>query len=244
MKLKFVATQQVMKTIIDAVSCLENDVKIDFNPDGLKIKTVDPANVAMVNVVCGREAFETFEAETGMIAVDLGKLRDLVVGKDNVTIALDDETKALKIGVGRAAFMMSLIDPTSLRKEPKLPDLDLPAAFGMPGQEFLWAINSAEKVSDHVTLEQNETKFIFSCRGDIDAFRMAIPLSEAKGTIARANEARSVFSLDYLKDIAKVGAKAEVVTVCLGVDYPCEVLMSVGTGISIKYMVAPRIETE
>lgn len=240
--LKIVISQNNLKGIIDAVSHLTPDARIQILPDGIKIEAVDPANVAMVSLHASNGAFQFFKADPGTIALDLLKLSSLASGKEDVSLELDEENHKLKIAVGRSKYTMSLLDPAGLKGNPRIPQLDLPAMVAMPGGEFRYAVTSALKVSDHIVIEQHESEFKISAKGDIDSFEMPFSLTEMLSV--RQGESRAVFSLDYVDDISKVAAKAAQVMIESGTDYPSRISFNIGESISVHYLLAPRIEQE
>ena len=52
---------------LDPVSALVDDCKIRLNEDGLSIRAVDHANVGMVDMSLAKSAFESYEADGGVI---------------------------------------------------------------------------------------------------------------------------------------------------------------------------------
>ena len=240
--LKIVISQANLKSIIDAVSHVADEVKLQIMPDGLKIESVDPASVVMVFLHASSGAFEYFKADAGTIALDLPKLASLTGGKDNVTLELEEETHKLKIAVGRAKYTMSLLDPGALKPAPRIPELDLPAAVTMPGEDLRDAIVAALKVSDHVVLEQSDEAFTMSAKGDIDAFEMPISLSEMLAV--KHGASRALFSLGYMDDISKVAKGSDNVMIETGIDYPAKITFNLGESINVQYLLAPRIEQE
>lgn len=240
--LKIVISQPNLKGIIDAVSHVANEVRLQIMSDGLKIESVDPASVVMVFLHASAGAFEYFKADQGLIALDLPKLASLSAGKDNVTLELEEETHKLKISVGRAKYTMSLLDPGALKPTPRIPDLDLPASVAMPGEEFRDAIAAAGKVSDHIIMEQNDEAFVLSAKGDIDAFEM--PISLAEMLAVKHGASRALFSLDYMDDISKVAKGSDNVMIETGIDYPTKITFNIGESINVQYLLAPRIEQE
>jgi len=238
---KIVVSQQNLSSIIAAVSHLTTDAKISIAEDGLKIEAVDAANVAMVFLHAKAAAFDAYQATKSEIALDLQKLQSLASGKEPVSMVLEEETHKLHIAVGRAKYTMSLLDPSSIKSSPKIPQLDLPCSITMTGSDLQDAIKAAGKVSDHVILEQNEETFTFSAKGDIDSFSMPFQLSELTGI--KQGMSRALFSLDYVTAIAKVTAGSKEVKIETGVDYPARIASSIGN-IDITYLMAPRIEQE
>lgn len=239
---KLVISQSNLQGIIGAVSHLNPEAKLQIAEDSIKIEAVDPANVAMVFLQASSGAFEFFKATPMDIALDLQRLSELTTGKDAVSLTLDEETHKLKIEVGRAKYTMSLIDPTAIKGAPRVPQLDLPAAVAMSGSDLRDAIASAAKVSDHVVLEQHESQFIISAKGDIDAFSMPFELAELTGI--RNGESRALFSLEYISVIAKAARGSDNVLIETGIDYPATITFNIGESINIRYLMAPRIEQE
>ncbi|OPY53059.1 MAG: DNA polymerase sliding clamp [Methanosaeta sp. PtaU1.Bin060] len=242
---KAVINADTLRDAIESVSSLVDEVKFSISDKGLELKAVDPANVAMVSLKIGAEAFEFFKADQREIGVDLVRLSDVLSMADKgetVQLELDEESHKLKIGVGALSYTLSLIDPTAIRKEPRIPELDLPAHVTLPGSEFRKAVKAAEKVSDHVVLGVSDEGFYMEAKGDIDSLKLKIPSTELLGM--KPGEARSLFSLDYLEDMSKSIGKAGEVTLEMGIDYPLRVGFKIGQHVEITYLLAPRIEQE
>jgi proliferating cell nuclear antigen len=242
---KAVINAETLRDAIEAVSSLVDEVKFSISEKGVELKAVDPANVAMVSLKIGSEAFEFFKTTPGEIGVDLVRFTDVLSMADkgeNVQLELDEENRKLKIGVGSLSYTLSLIDPSAIRKEPKIPELDLPAHVTLHGSELRRAVKAAEKVSDHVVLGVSDDVFFMEAKGDIDSLRLNIPSTELLGL--KPGEARSLFSLDYLEDMSKSIGKAQEVTLELGMDYPLRVGFKIGQAIEVNYLLAPRIEQE
>ncbi len=242
---KAVINAEALRDAIEAVSSLVDEVKFSLSEKGLELKAVDPANVAMVSLLVRPEAFDYFKVTPGEIGVDLVRLSDVLSMADkgeNVQLELDEENHKLKIGVGSLSYTLSLIDPTAIKKEPRIPELDLPAHVTLPGGELRRAVKAAEKVSDHVILGVSDESFYMEAKGDIDSLKLKIPSTELLGM--KPGEARSLFSLDYLEDMSKAIGKATEVTLEMGIDYPLRVNFKLRQSIDISYLLAPRIEQE
>lgn len=239
---KSVIQSNILNDIIAAISHIQSDIRIGLSPDGMRVETVDPANVAMVSLVAGKAAFEHFEATSGDIAIDITKLGSMINAKgEPVQLELDEANHKLKVRQGRSSYVMSLIDPSSLKPNPRIPAMELPCAVTMPGNDFRDAVRSALKVSDGAYLEQSETAFSIVTEHDIDTYRADFPLAELIGI--RMGEGRSLFALEYLDDIAKVASGHEV-TIETGLDYPARIVFAVGNDVAVSYLLAPRIEQE
>ena len=63
-----------LKDSIESISTLVDEARFRLTPQGLSVKAVDPANVAMVSFELSKDAFESFEATEGELGIDLTKL--------------------------------------------------------------------------------------------------------------------------------------------------------------------------
>lgn len=238
---RIVISQPNLAAIVTAVTGLVNEAIVQISEKDIRIEAVDPANVAMVFLKAEADAFDYYQATPGKIALDLGRLADLAGGKEEISIKLDEENHELGIAQGKAKYSMSLLDPSAVKGNPRIPAIDLPCSITMAGTDLSEAIKNAGKVSDHVVFEQHEDAFSISAKGNIDSFSMKFPLSELTGI--RQGESRALFSLDYLEDITKV-SKGVDVTIETGIDYPAKISCRPAPGIDVLYLLAPRIERE
>lgn len=242
---KSVILAEALRDTLDAVTPLSDEVKWQISPTGIKLKTVDPANVAMVFVELPDVAFEYYKADPCELGIDLVRLGDVLSMADkgeNVTIELDEGTHKLEVGVGSLSYTVGLIDPTAIRKEPRIPEIDLPTSATLSGSQLRKAIRAAEKVSDHVILGVDDTTFFMEAKGDIDSLKLQIPATEM--IALTPGESRSLFSLDYLVDMVKAAGKADEVVLEMGLDYPIKMKFRINKNVSIIYLMAPRIEQE
>jgi len=242
---KVVINAKILKNAIESISSLVEECKIEVSDTGLEVKSVDAANICMVCLKMAASSFEFFKTTPGSIGVDLVRLEDaLAMAKDDEAVALqlDEENMKLLVGMGGLSYKLSLIDITALRKPPVVPEVDLPVWVDMAGFEFKHIIKAAKKVSDHIAFGMDDAKFIAGAKGDIDSVRFERELSLMLG--GRHGQAHSLFSLDYLEDMAKAAGKAPSVHLEIGNNYPMRLVIEIAKGVLVEYLLAPRIEQE
>ena len=233
---------------LDSVSVLVDECKIHLDEDGLSVRAVDPANVGMVDLALSAEAFESYEADGGLIGVNLSRLEDIVgmAGSGQlVNLELDEETRKLHIHIDGLEYTLALIDPDSIRQEPDIPDLDLPAEIVVEGRDIDRAVTAADMVSDHIALgvDEEANHFYIDAEGDTDDVNLE--LDEEDLLALQAGDARSLFSLDYLKDMNKAIPKDGEVTIELGEEFPVKMHFEIAEGMGqVTYMLAPRIQSD
>ncbi|AGK61597.1 monomeric archaeal DNA polymerase sliding clamp [Archaeoglobus sulfaticallidus PM70-1] len=236
---------EILKTVSKAMVSLVSEARFHFKEEGLHSRAVDPANVAMVIVDVPSSSFIKYESEGDFVAgVDVNRIFDIsksIKNDDVVEMTINEESFIVKFG--SVKYSVSLIDPSAIRKEPRIPQIDLPAKIVMDAGEFKKAIVAADKISDHVVFRTNEEGFFIEAEGDVD--RITFSLSDAELAEFNRQEAKSMFSLEYLKEFVKIASSGDVLTIRLGNDYPVRMVFEVAGGkVRVEYILAPRIEAE
>ncbi|OYT34767.1 DNA polymerase sliding clamp [Archaeoglobales archaeon ex4484_92] len=239
-----IMTGEVLKTVARSIVALVSEARMHFLEKGLHSRAVDPANVAMVIVDVPRDSFEAYNLEEEKtIGVDVDRIFDIsksIKAKDLVELNLPSES-LLKIKFGSVEYSVSLIDPSAIRKEPRIPQLELPAKAVLDAGEFKKAISAADKISDHVVFRSDQSGFYIEAKGDVD--KITFHLSEAELIEFNGGEAKSMFSADYLKEFCKIAGSGDLLTINLGTNYPVRLSFElVGGKVKVEYILAPRIE--
>ncbi|WP_129114267.1 DNA polymerase sliding clamp [Halegenticoccus tardaugens] len=245
---KAIVSASTLRDALDSVSVLVDECKIRLNEDELAIRAVDPANVGMVDLSLDAAAFESYEADGGVIGVNLSRLEDIAGmanAGDLVHLELDEETRKLHIRIDGLSYTLALIDPDSIRQEPDIPDLDLPATIVLEGNQLDRGIKAADMVSDHIGLrvDEEEEAFFIEAEGDTDDVDLELGRDDLIDLAA--GPADSLFSLDYLKDMNKAIPSDAEVTVELGEEFPVKLHYELAEGMgNVTYMLAPRIQSD
>ncbi len=238
----------LFRAMIDALATFFNEVRLHIEDDGLHVISVDTANVAMMIMHVPRDAFRTYElAAPQAIGVDVEKIRAILasMGKnDEVTLAFDETEKRLNIRYGGYAYSVVLIAETTIRKDPREPAFELPGALEVPGATFAEAVRAACVVSDRIRLRATPQDFVVEGIPAGAAQTLCRTFTPPEVEIARCDEGvASLFSADYMQDIAKTIGKSHTVMISLGTDHPMQIEGDYER-VSLKYLLAPRIENE
>jgi proliferating cell nuclear antigen len=245
---KAIVSASTLRDALDSVSVLVEECKVRLNEDGLSIRAVDPANVGMVDLSLDAAAFESYEADGGVIGVDLARLEDIAgMGNagDLVHLELDEQTRKLHIRIDGLSYTLALIDPDSIRQEPDIPDLDLPAEIVVEGNQLNRGITAADMVSDHINLRVDESAETFHIEAEGDTDDVDFEVGSEELIHLEAGPADSLFSLDYLKDMNRAIPGDAEVTVELGEEFPVKLHYEFAEGLGqVTFMLAPRIQSE
>src|SRR5688572_9889522 len=236
----------VLKTILDAVSTLVDEAKIQVTPEGISLKAVDPAHVAMVDLSMGKKAFAEYKATDMDMGVDLDKLKDILKlagAGDLIEMEYKEDQHRLVFKIGHITRRMALVDTANMG-DPKVPNLNLPNQVTILANELQQGIKASEAVSDHIALVAEGKVFELVADGDTDQVHLSLE-SDNLVKIQAPDKSRSLFSLDYFANMSKVAKATDAITLHLGTDYPVKFEFDIADGSGhIIYLLAPRIESE
>ncbi|RLG22896.1 DNA polymerase sliding clamp [Methanosarcinales archaeon] len=234
---------ELFKDAVDVVSVLVDESIFSTDEEVIISKAVEPANAAMVILEMKKDAFDIYESDSHDLGIDLKRLStvlDMAQRGDMVELELEDHK--LKIVMGGLRYHLSLLDPSTIRKIPKVPQIQLPAKVVVDGSTIQRAIKAASTVGSYVALGVEDESFYIETEGDTDKLRFVLGKDELIDL--QGDDVRSLFSLDYLRSITKSRAFGRgIVTLEIGIDYPIKISFSFADDkIKALYIVAPRVE--
>lgn len=246
--LKATIDTETFRESIEAVAALVTECRLHIDGNGVRTRAVDTANVAMVSLQLDRDAFETYEATPEDLGLDIAKMKNIIgmMGKDDLlTLNLAEGSHKLELAFGSYQYSVTLLDVNTIRKDPNPPNIELPGRVELAGSALSSAIRAADVISDKIALgiDPKADLFFMAAEGDTDHIKLELTRDQL--IALDAAEARSLFSLDYLKDMGKVMGRAERITIALGVDHPVKFSFDLAEGKGhVEYLLAPRIEAD
>jgi proliferating cell nuclear antigen len=246
--LKATIDAEIFREAIDAISALVPECRLHTADNGISTRAVDTANVAMISLELKQEAFDSYKATKSQVGVDISKMKNIfnMMGKgDLISLELPENAQKLQVSVHGYQYSITLLDTNTIRKDPNPPTISLPGKLTISGDDLNNAIKAAAVISDKIAIGINpkDQTFFMIAEGDTDHIRREFGKDELKSLTA--NEARSLFSLDYLKDIGKVMSRAAEVEIFLGIDHPVRFSFDIANGNGhVEYLLAPRIEAD
>ena len=241
-----ICTTETLTDYLDYIDALVDETRVNLTPDGLTSTVVDPANVAMVDITLDAEAFESYEADGGMIAFNIGRLQDMLSVADKgdlVHLDLDDQTRKLEVRAGAVDYSLALLDPDTVRDEPEMPTID-DTEFVVEGRTILLADTAAGNLADNKRItfgyDALDEVFTVDAQGDTDDMDIAIDRDDLVAVRQAEAGGRTMLSLDYVDAVCKPLPKDVDVTVSLAEDMPL-ILAFEDEQCAVRYMLAPRI---
>ena len=238
-----------LKSLVYITSTLVDEAKFTITPEGMTMKAVDAAHIAMIELDVDKDAFESYQADNVEIGLDLDKVKGVLKfasAGDTVKMEQDESLGRLIFKVGNITRRMNLIDTSSM-SDPKVPQLSLTANIAVLVDELQKGIRASESISDHITLRAGPEYFEFLCEGDTDSVSLKLDKGAEGGlkSIDTDAEVCSMFPLDYISNILKVIPSGTILNIELDNDYPVKLVFSLADGkANVNYLLAPRIENE
>ncbi len=249
-KLK-VSDAKQLRDMTNAISILVDEATFKIEPEGLKLRAMDPSRVAMIDFEWPKTIFEEYVcAQPSKICVNISELLKLLkrAGKDEtVELSLDDKTGRLEVKItGRYGRNFTMPTLEASEEEVPTPKISFNIKAKTTTQGLSQAIEDAQLVSDHVRIEADTEKLILQASGDL----MGATITLQKGTDALLDletkeTSKATFSLSYLSEIIKAAsATSEIATLEFSSDMPIRIDFQQTKEGKLTFFLAPRIETE
>ncbi|MCE5295597.1 MAG: DNA polymerase sliding clamp [Euryarchaeota archaeon] len=237
---------ETLKGVVDVVSTLIDEAKFVIDANGVSLKAVDPAHVAMIDLHLDKAAFEQFSANDTELGLDLDKLRDVLrlsKSGDLIEMRQDEERNRLVISVGNITRRMNLVSTEGM-SDPKVPNITLPAKLSVNIEELQRGIKAAESISDHISLNANPDGFELISEGDTDLVSLKLP-KDLLVSLDCKDPVRSLYPMDYFSNLIRAIPAGTVLSINIGNDLPVRLDFEIAGGKGkVKYLLAPRIEND
>lgn len=238
---------KVFKDCIDALVTLIDEGEFDITNDGMKLRAMDPSQIAMVDFVLPKSAFEKYSIENemkiGLNLEDLSKITSRARLGEKLTLKLDKSKSRLELlfkAKSTRKFSLSLLDAAGMA--PKQPKIDFDAKVRLSGSLLKEGLKDATLLSAYVVLKADKYGFMITSSGDkgeviIEARKDEDILIEH----SVSNDSKAMFPLEYLNNLLKNVEPDVAVTLNLKNDTPLKLEYPIAQA-NVTYYLAPRIE--
>lgn len=253
----FETTNRELKALILPINTLVKECRLNFQDWGVSVRAVNPTNTAMISIDYPKEIFKEYRIDSNLqtVGLEFATLNRKIKYNEPKEILVITTTSATNaIGVEESFTIRSdgfsdkinLIDPASIRKEPKIPELKMTSEFTIATKRFLKILNKSKNSGNkkknsysesYIHFKTQDGKFLTeTTRGDIHP-----TLSET--SIESQGSANGYYDADELLKITKI-IKSKNITIEMGVDYPIKIKFDVLEKGKAEFMLAPRVESE
>jgi proliferating cell nuclear antigen len=239
-----------VQRFLDAIRSLDNEFHLTITPDGVTARVLGAGNAVKATVGLTADAFESFDATSGVVGVPTTRLREVTrmsSNSDLLRLNLDGAARTLDVQAGALGCSLQLRDPNMIREGGSLDDAEYPSVAVMEGGDLKRIIRGAGYVDSRVELHVEESNERFVAKADDGDDRLIAPRDRSDLTELLVGEqsVRAAFDLDYLKQARRAIRKRTEVTLALDTDEPLALAFDIADGAGhVEYGIAPVVETE
>ncbi len=235
------------KECIDALVSLIDEGEFEVSSEGMTLRAMDTAQIAMVDFAMPKESFKEVKVEKdqkiGLNMENLSRIMSRTRQGESLTMSLDESGNRLVLlfkGKVRRKVSIPLLDLNLV--ETREPKIDFDAVVKLDSSALKESLKDASLVSSYVTMSAEDGAFRIEAKGDNGEITNEMTVEDGSLISLESKEAsRAMFPLDYLNDILKGAPSDAVVTLELKTDAPLRLSYNIKDA-RFTYYLAPRIE--
>jgi len=239
---------KILNSTIGTISEFISDATFNITTEGMNLVAMDPANISMVILTILPSAFTEYTVnEPTKLTIGLEGLKQALrrvrTGESLTFTHSNNRLNATITGNSTRRFSIPLLENEEVER--KVPELDFNVSLELDAKEFRDFIDDASIVSDAVNMRAADGVFNLAA-GDTGR-KVDIELRQESEILKKMNikeTSSSIYSLDYLKKMAKSAAFAETAKVSFSSDYPLRLDFKALNQAQLSFILAPRIENK
>jgi len=242
---------KIWKNLLTAISTLIEEADFNTTEDGLKLRSMDPSHVAMVDFEWSKEAFEEYVCDKPTnIRVNITTMLKLLrrsKSEESLEISYDEESKKVELTL-RGKILKKFTMPTleSVEEEVPTPKLSFNARVKLMSETLKEIVEDSETVSDNISFKAKEDKLLVKASSELS--NVGMELSKTDGALLELDikeDSDATFNLNYFGEMVKAGsATSEIATIEFSTNMPIRLEFEMSQQGKLMYYLAPRIEAE
>src|SRR5919109_2109549 len=163
---------RLFRNLIGAISSLIEEADFNATPDGIKLRSMDPSHIAMVDFEWPKTAFDVYECTSPtklrLSVSNLLKLLKRTRSDESVEIVFDDANKKLNITL-KNKIVRKFITPTLEPSTEEVPTPKVPfnARVKITADSPRDIIDEGQCINDKWKVEVNPAKFVVRAAGEL-----------------------------------------------------------------------------
>jgi len=242
---------KLLRDMITAISTLVDEATFNLNPEGLKLRAMDPSRVAMIDFEMPKTTFDEYNCDqpTKMCIniTEMLKLLRRTAKDESVELTLDEKTNRLNVAIkGKYERTFNMPTLEAAEEEVPTPKITFNTRAKVTTEGLHQAIEDVQLVSDHVKIEVDNEKLTMRAAGDLMGATIELKKgSDALLDLETKEPSKATFSLSYLSEIIKTAASAsDIATLEFSSDMPIRIDFQQPKEGKLTFYLAPRIEVE
>lgn len=231
------------KKFIDSLASIGkmvDEVEIKFGKDGISIKAMDQANVAMVCFDCKSSVFTEYECpEESKYGIQLSKFNSFLKRvEDTLDIEFADRITIKSTGKRNKKFEVPVVEIDE--EEKKVPNMDFKATAKVKVDDLKSSIEDAELVGESIKILCKKGKFGILSESELET--ASVDMVPTEVVVADGEAIASSYSIEYLQKIMN-NKIAKETTLRFGKDYPIKIEFK-DENLTLYYILAPRVDND
>lgn len=235
--------------VIRAASALLEEVALEFHPDMITMRNMDPSHIAMLNLEWLKQSFDVYECDGEHIVTlridDLSNVMKRASKGELIEMSLGEgNTLVIKVSDGfQREFVLHILE--SSHTAVPVPKVNFSAKVVMTLKGFREALADIETVSDEVSMKADGGALVLSGSSEYGNVKVTLTTATPDVKEITVNEASSAsYSIEYLeKFIKSLSSTLDYITIEFGNRLPIRVRAPLDDkGSKLEYYLAPRVE--
>jgi len=244
---------KILKTIVETLSKIFDEINFMVSPEGLKVKGMDPSKICLIELNFKKPDFDDYECnrecKVGLMLDDFDKILKRAGSNDALELSFKEDAQKLKVRMIRKesnkSRVFSLVSLDLDIEDPpmeNLNSLEYPATWSIDTDFFVEAIKDGEIYSEVLNVKATEgLGLTFTASGTIGEMEYSLSLDDfISDDLSDAQEGS--FSITFLKSIMKLSDITETLEISAKTDHPIKMIFKLLEGAELKYFLAPRVE--
>ncbi len=237
----------LLKKSIPIIAEIIDEGAFKVSQNGLSLLCPDRTMVSVVDFSMPSSAFDEFQAdgeeEVGLNMSSLVDVIKRIKSTDKVIIqsGKDNKVSITLEGNGVRKFKLSMLD---LKTEtPPIDQLKFPGRIELKSEVLEEGIADADIIADSLVMQATPDMFRLSTKGDTSSAELELRKGQEGMLNMQASDSiRSRYPLEYLKKMIKAAKISGSTVLEFGTDYPMRLGFAVVDKVSLRFILAPRVE--
>jgi proliferating cell nuclear antigen len=238
---------KVFKEMVDGVSKILDEGVVVITSEGLTLRGMDPARVALIEIEVPAASLLEFDLVEGVDRVEMGVNIETLVSVvkkskkgDQLEVRVKDDRILFKVeGVVVKRYLLPNLEVAA--ELPEEVKLEHDARATVIADVVKKALKDAELVGDIVEFEATEEFFAIRGVGEARSRMEArlTPDMPALLSLEVTSPATSRYDIGYLKKVLNLTKIAESIDIGFSSDKPLEIVFKSPDGSKVRYILAP-----
>ena len=236
---------ETLKRAIYSLYMVNDEGIFKIDNKSMTCQATHPANVEFGEVTMPAKAWDNFTPSTRTVGIDLKWMMAILnCTPDDAIVDMSIDGDRIRLNIGMHRLSRRLLDPLKIRKPPKNYDQSHTARMELSGGIFtamLKYLAIGEAIGLEIRAYKDDVQFDSSYDSvnvidDPRHYNLGVD-----GPTEYSDDARGIYTIEYLVDIATGIQPRDKVSLQFGTDTPIKIGYEVD-GCEIKHLLAPRIE--